>query len=176
MTEATDLLSTVVEFSIGLAGFSGVVGIFINRSGQWIHVDRFRVTNLLVMSLTPGFLSFVTLGLLPITESAIQISSAIFAAVIALILIIIPRARTKVPARDQSLVGLHIFVPMSATFLVVLILQLLVAAAVINSYEFTIYYYSLVVILLLAVVQFARLILARPKVSSGKTEDESCES
>ena len=173
MTEATELLSTVVEFSIGLAGFSGVVGIFIHRSGQWIYVDRFRITNLLLMSLTPGFLSFVTLGLLSITESAIQISAAMFACVIVLLLIFIPRARSKVPASDRSLVGLHIFVPISLTFAVVLLLQILVAASVIDSYRFTVYYYSLVVMLLLAVVQFARLILARPGVSSAQSIDDA---
>ncbi len=166
MTEATELLSTVIEFSIGLAGFSGVVGIFIHRSRQWIYVDRFRVTNLLLMSLTPGFLSFFTLGLLPISESAIQISAAIFASIIVLLLTIIPRARSRVPAVDQPLVGLQIFVPMSMTFVAVLIVQILIAVSVIDRYAFTSYYYSLVALLLLAVVQFARLILARPEVSS----------
>ena len=173
MTDATELLSTVVEFSIGLAGFSGVVGIFIHRSGQWIYVDRFRVTNLLLMSLTPGFLSFITLGLLPIRENAIQISAALFAATIVLLLTFIPRARARVPASDRPLVGLHIFIPMSLTFVVILILQILIASSVIDEYEFTIYYYSLVVMLLLAVVQFARLILARPENLPEQSLDET---
>ncbi|TNF84859.1 MAG: hypothetical protein EP301_10715 [Gammaproteobacteria bacterium] len=172
MSEATELLSTVVEFSIGLAGFSGVVGIFIHRSGQWIYVDRYRVTNLLLMSLTPGFLAFITLGLLSITEDAVRISATLFASTIFLLLTFIPRARSKVSARDQHLVGLHIFVPMSASFAVILILQSLIAAAVIDRYEFTIYYYSLVMMLLLAVVQFARLILARPSISSEQSTDD----
>ena len=76
MNEATDLLSTIVEFSVGLAGFSGVVGIFIHRSGEWLYVDRFRITNLLIMSLTPGFLAFLSLGLIPIADDAIRISAA----------------------------------------------------------------------------------------------------
>ncbi len=94
-------------------------------------VYRFRVTNLLLMSLTPGFLSFITQGLLPIRENAIQISAAI------------------------------------------LILQILIASSVIDEYEFTIYYYSLVVMLLLAVVQFARLILARPENLPEQSLDEA---
>ena len=115
MSETTELLGTVVELSIGLAGFSGVVGIFIQRSGQWIYVDRFRVTNLLLMSLTPGFLSFISLGLIPIVDNAIRISAAFFACTIALLLTVIPRARSKVPDIHKPLVGLQIFLPMSLT-------------------------------------------------------------
>ena len=172
MSEATELLSTIVEFSIGLAGFSGVVGIFIHRSGQWIYVDRFRITNLLLMSLTPGFLSFISLGLLPIVDDAIEISAAIFAVTIVLLLTFIPRARSKVPEDDRHLVGLQIFLPVLLTFVVILVLQTLIAVSVIDSYEFTIYYYSLVLLLLLAVVQFSRRILARPHVSSEHETDD----
>lgn len=171
MSEYTELLSTIVEFSVGLAGFSGVVGIFIHRSGQWIYVDQFRTTNLLLMSLTPGFLSFISLGLFLITPNAIEISSGIFAATVVVFLIIIPRARSKVPRRDQHLVGLPIFVPISLSFVIILILQTLVATSVIDGYEFAIYYYSLVLMLLLAVVQFARLILARPIVGQRDVTD-----
>ena len=128
---------------------------------------------LLLMSLTPGFLAFVTLGLLPISDSAIRISAALFVATIVLLLTFIPRARLKVPAEHQPWVGLHIFVPMSLTFIVIVILQALIAAAVIDQYEFTIYYDSLVIVLLLAVVQFARLILARPVASSEQSPDDA---
>ncbi|MGK0223075.1 MAG: hypothetical protein ACI9ON_002318 [Limisphaerales bacterium] len=172
MSESTELLSTIVEFSIGLAGFSGVVGIFIHRSGKWIYVDRFRILNLLIMSLTPGFLSFVSLGLLQTTSNAIEISAAIFAATLAILMFFISRARSKVPAADKHLVGLQIFVPMLSTFIIVMVLQTLVAFSVIDSHEFIVYYYSLVAMLFLAVVQFARLILARPEFSSAPTVED----
>jgi hypothetical protein len=172
MSESIELLSTIVEFSIGLAGFSGLVGVFMHRSGQWIYVDKFRITNLLLMSLTPGFLAFISLGLLSITSNAIEISGAIFAFTVALLLIFIPRARFKVPERDRHLVGPPIFIPMSLTFTVVMITQALVALSVIDSYEFTVYYYSLVGMLILAAVQFARLILARPNVSLDSSSDD----
>ncbi len=173
MSEASELLSTIVEFSIGLAGFSGVIGIFIHRSGEWIYVDRYRIMNLLTMSLVPGFLAFLTLGLLPITDRAITVSAAAFALTVGMLLILIGRARAKVPAVDRSLVGPQIFVPMSGTFSVILILQTLVAIAVIDRYVLTIYYYSLVVMLLLAVVQFVRLILVRPDFSLARTVEDS---
>ena len=171
MTEATEMLSTIVEFSVGLAGFSGVVGIFIHRSGQWLYVDRFRINNLLIMSLTPGFLAFLSLGLLQIADRAVEISAAAFALCIFLLLVFIPRARLKVPEVDRPLVGLQIFLPMSLTYAVMLVLQILIATSVIDRFEFTIYYYCLVIMLLLAVIQFARLILARPDVSLERGQE-----
>jgi|GEM_PF-2031908 len=172
MSESTELLSTIVEFSIGLAGFSGVVGIFIHRSGTWIYVDRFRILNLLLMSLTPGFLSFISLGLVQITSKAIEVSAAISAATLAILVFFISRARSKVPAVDKHLVGLHIYVPMLSIFIIVMVLQALIAISVIDSHEFIVYYYSLVAILFLAVVQFARLILARPKISKEPAAED----
>lgn len=173
MSDPTELLSTIVEFSVGLAGFSGLVGAFMHRSGKWLYVDQFRITNLLLMSLTPGFLAFLTLGLIQVSDSAIELSAVAFATALALLLILIPRARAKVPARDQHLVGLHIFIPIASTFGVLLVVQTLLAISVISSNAFIIYYFSLVVMLLLAVVQFARLILARPDASPAQTEDDA---
>ena len=169
MSESTELLSTIVEFSIGLAGFSGVVGAFIHRSGDWLFVDRFRLTNLLLMSLTPGFLSFFSLGLLNYSSQAIQISAAVFGLTLASFLFFIPRARSKVPKEHQYLVGLRIFVPMSSTFAVLIFTQALIALSITGDHAFIAYYYSLVVLLLLAVFQFARLILARPKTQAAKS-------
>ena len=139
----------------------------MHRSGRWLYVDQFRITNLLLMSLTPGFLSFFTLGLVQISPHAVRISAAVFATLLALLLVVISRSRAKIPERDQHLVGFRIFIPMSSTFVIIMVTQALVAISVITSYEFIIYYYCLVVMLLLAVVQFARLILARPDASSG---------
>ena len=169
MADSIDLLSTIVEFSIGLAGFSGVVGIFLRRSGDWAYVDRFRLTNLLIMSLMPGFLAFFALGLLQTLtpQHSMQVAAAAFVASVALTLIFIPRARSRVPEEDKHLVGLTIFVPMSATFAAILLLQALVALSVIEKHAFLVYYFSLVVVLFLAVVQFARIILARPSQASN---------
>lgn len=165
MAEPADLLSTIVEFSIGLAGFSGVIGIFINQSGRWAYVDRFRITNLLIMSLTPGFMAFFTLGLMhasPGTQNAVNVSAGVFALILSVALVIIPKSRAKVPEQDKHLVGPKIFIPIAASFVIILSLQALIALSILSTQAFVIYYYSLVVMLLLAVVQFARLILARP--------------
>ncbi len=54
-------LSVFVEFGVGLAGFSGVVVAFAQRSGRLGDYDRFRVIQLLMGALIPAFL-----GLLPV--------------------------------------------------------------------------------------------------------------
>jgi hypothetical protein len=48
-------LSVFVEFGVGLAGFSGVVVAFGQRSGQLNDYDRFRVVLLLLCALLPAF-------------------------------------------------------------------------------------------------------------------------
>ena len=45
-------LSVFVEFGVGLAGFSGVVVAFGQRSGRLNDYDRFRVVQLLISALT----------------------------------------------------------------------------------------------------------------------------
>ena len=54
-------LTAFVEFGVGLAGFSGVVVAFSQRSGQLNDYDRFRVVLLLVCALVPAFI-----GTLPV--------------------------------------------------------------------------------------------------------------
>ena len=149
-----------------MAGFSGLVGVFMNRSGRWAYVDQFRIVNLLLMSLTPGFMAFITLGLLPVSEHAVEFSAGLFFLIVAAQLFFIPRSRKKVPAEHQHIVGLQIFVPMSSCYVIIMTLQLLVALSVIDAYEFTIYYYCLILSFLMAAFQFARLILVRPDAES----------
>ena len=163
--QSIDLLGLIVEFSIGLAGFSGIAGAFIHRTGEWPVVDRFRVSNLLFLSLTPGFLAFIALGLLRsgmTIDAAARTSAALFSIAVIVMFNIFPRNRARVPEHDRHIVGLPIFLPMSALLALVLVSQLLVAAGIVISQPFVAFYFGLVALLLGAVVQFARLILVRP--------------
>jgi hypothetical protein len=79
-------LSVFVEFGVGLAGFSGVVVAFSQRTGRLGEYDRFRVVQLLVASLIPAFL-----GVLPVIlagfgirgEAAWRVAGAVLMAGIA---------------------------------------------------------------------------------------------
>ena len=73
-----ETLALIAEFSIGLAGFSGIVAL-IGNTNHPIH--RFRVMVLLRASFTPGFCALLALllqhaGLT--LENTIRLTSAIF--------------------------------------------------------------------------------------------------
>jgi len=59
-----EILSTISEFSIGLAGFSGVAAAVMQRSGSVSELDRMRITFNVCMALIPGFVAFLTLTLI----------------------------------------------------------------------------------------------------------------
>jgi hypothetical protein len=59
-----DALGSVSEFSIGLAGFSGVAAALLQRNRSLQEIDRLRVTINVVVSLTPGIWALVLIALL----------------------------------------------------------------------------------------------------------------
>lgn len=61
------------SLAIAIAGFSGVVAAFSGRAdGKWLPAERFRITNMLVLSLGACVLSFV-----PLTEELLRIPDQI---------------------------------------------------------------------------------------------------
>ncbi len=56
MSNEIELLSTAVEFSIGLAGFSGIVAA-MNRSARWTELERWKIDS--KPSLAPVILTSV---------------------------------------------------------------------------------------------------------------------
>jgi hypothetical protein len=59
----------IASIAIAISGFSGVVAAFSGRAdGKWLPAERFRITNMLVLSLGAGLLSFV-----PLTEELLRV-------------------------------------------------------------------------------------------------------
>ena len=56
-------LSTITEFSVGLAGFSGVASALLQRGRRLYRADRIRVPVNIVIALLPGFVSFLVIAL-----------------------------------------------------------------------------------------------------------------
>ena len=57
------------SIATAISGFSGVVAAFSGRAdGQWLPSERFRITNMLILSLGACLLSFV-----PLTEELLRI-------------------------------------------------------------------------------------------------------
>ena len=77
-----DLFGIIAEFSIGLAGFSGIVALIGNAPAK---IHRFRVSSLLKTAFIPGFCAL--LGLLLLTsglqvEDVIRSTSAVLGLVV----------------------------------------------------------------------------------------------
>jgi hypothetical protein len=70
---AVMVLLGIASVATAVSGFSGVVAVFGGRAeGKWSPEERFRVTNMLILSLGACLLSFV-----PLTEELFQISDQI---------------------------------------------------------------------------------------------------
>lgn len=154
-------LALIVEFSIGLAGFSAIVTAFLQKSSSLSPVDRFRTLNLLLLALTPAFLSFLCIGLLILSGDIIlasRVTSIVFAVSVFFTLYSVFRSRRKLPAEHQRALNNKIILVMFLVSGIVLVSQ--VASALIDSrYAYPILYFGLVVMLLQAVVQFVRILV-----------------
>lgn len=64
MLNPTTALAAIAEFSIGLAGFTGIVAVFADKRESFRQSEQFRVGNLLLISFTPGFISLFVIALL----------------------------------------------------------------------------------------------------------------
>jgi hypothetical protein len=75
-----DPLSTIAEFSIGLAGFTGIIAVVANFNDSELEIVKFRISNLLVTAFAPGFFSLITICMVFIglaEDIAIRSSSAL---------------------------------------------------------------------------------------------------
>jgi hypothetical protein len=81
MNEHTLLaLLGIASVATTFAGFSGVVAVFGGRAlGNWAPVERTRMTNLVIMSLSVCFFSFVpiALDLLGVSDGTIWVCSSL---------------------------------------------------------------------------------------------------
>jgi hypothetical protein len=59
MQDIVEPLTIIAEFSIGLAGFAGIIAAFDRKSIQLDPVIRFRFTMLIITAFSPGFLALI---------------------------------------------------------------------------------------------------------------------
>ncbi len=164
----SDLLLGITEFSIGLAGFSGIVAALAHRTGSWVQVDKYRIGNLLYSGLTPGFLAFIALGLLANIEQPATVwkfSSGLLALVLAYGMFVTIYGRRKLPREERKLISIRVFTIQRAIALIAFIFQLLSMAGLFADYLFSIFYFGLIAQLFIATVQFTRIIFVRPKTN-----------
>ena len=100
MIQVIEPLGIVTEFSIGLAGFTGIIAIFANTQQGINSAIQFRITNLLVSAFAPGFCALAVISLIHLGLSdamSVRLGSAILAVCITVWLIAALRARQRLP-------------------------------------------------------------------------------
>jgi len=157
----SELLGVLVEFSIGLGGFSAIATAFIHRNQSMSGADVYRVLNLLMMALGPAFIALFTLGLLNVSLP-IQYGNALLF-IFALIGIIQSEVgKRRLAAKQKEVLISSVIIIMQTIFFINGSFQILSFLNFLHN-AFIILYGGLVVILAQAVVQFVRLIVARPQ-------------
>ena len=111
MIHVIEPLGIVTEFSIGLAGFTGIIAIFANTQHGISSAIQFRITNLLVSAFAPGFCALAVISLIHLGLSdatSVRLGSAILAVVITVGLIAGLRARQRLPDVDRQQLSVFI--------------------------------------------------------------------
>ena len=161
LSDPADALGSVIEFSIGLAGFSGIVAVFAHRNSGLDHADRLRLGVLLTNSLIPGFMAFFSLGALQHAspELAWRISSGLFAAASTAGLAVSLRRLRQMPDASRALISKRINLFISGGNAIHIGAQVVNTLGFFSS-GFIVFYGGLVFVLLTATVAFVRLIFS----------------
>jgi cytochrome bd-type quinol oxidase subunit 2 len=161
-------LGSVIEFSVGLAGFSAIVSVFIHQSGELSPVDRFRTISLLVLALMPALLAFICVGLmfeLSEVDAAARVTSTVFAASLLSALLQNNKARNALPDDHRRALSGPLVALMYAATAANMALQAISALGFVGAPR-TVLYLGLVFVLFQGVVQFVRIIVGR-RVRNG---------
>ncbi len=165
MSVSSESLGLLVEFSIGLAGFSAIVSVFLQRSSQLSGLDRFRILNLLLFALLPAFIAFTCIGfesILADLDLAVRISSAVFAGCLLIFVISIPSRLNRLSSDQRGLIRTGAVLSVVVTVVGNIIAQTLSSIALEGGVAFGTLFFGLSVILLQGVIQFVWIIIERP--------------
>ena len=165
MSASSESLGLLVEFSIGLAGFSAIVSVFLQRSSQLSALDRFRIFNLLLLALLPAFIVFTCIGfesILADLDLAVRISSAVLAGCLLIFVISIPGRLKRLPSDQRELIRTGAFLFLLVAVAGNIIAQTLSSITLEGGVAFGTLFFGLSVILLQGVIQFIWIIIARP--------------
>ena len=155
--ESTDALFNVVEASLALAGFAGIVTALGQRStGHWRQDDRDRIVNLLLATLIPFASSLLALTLIYADVASVwRVSSAALALSMAFAFVFTGRRLLR--TREEP--GVSINIPyVAAIYLSLAILFVLQLANLLRFNTFWLYFAGLATLLCIGVSQFARLL------------------
>jgi len=166
--DPTNSLAIIIQFSIGLAGFVGIVSIFSGPAATWVAVDRFRLGIVLSTTFLAGFLAFIALALDHMMggETAWKTTSAIFIIIGIIVLSLSARALLRLPADQRDILSNEIIILFFGGSIINIVFQLVNSLGVFGHNAFSILFFGLIWLLVIPVIQFIRLIFIRPRVSS----------
>jgi len=157
-----EILGYIIEFSIGLAGFSGVIAVFKSRSQAKVDLDRWRIRNLLLFSMGPAFLCFIAIALLEITSSEVyawRLACIIQSLFLALLIVIVLKTKGNLTEAQSSQINMPVMRAVLAIFPLISVVLFLTGLDILEFEAFLLFYVSLVLVLLAGVYQFFRAVL-----------------
>jgi hypothetical protein len=110
--DALDTLQTLADIGLGIAGFSGIVAVFIRKAGGDGELAAFRVANLLVFSFSGLFLAVAPTGLALSgieDESLWRVSSGVFVIVSLMMVWDATRRRDRLSSDSREIILRHVW-------------------------------------------------------------------
>jgi hypothetical protein len=168
----TELLGYVIEFSIGLAGFSGVIAVFAGRSIDRIRIDLFRLRNLMLGAFAPAFISFATLGFhraLADEDFAWTMTLLVSSFTLGGYMLHAIWSRGQMPKEEQRELQNRVFLTITSIMFAISLIQLAVLFGATFITKFDALYMGLVFILFVSTYQFIRAVLEGVRSSAQRT-------
>ncbi len=167
----SDLLQTIAEIAIALAGFTGVVAFLGQRArGEWRAVDLFRFNQLLGSSIAALLFSFTPILLfrMGLSEPAAwRWSSGLIAAYLLGAILLSSRGLRRVPKHERTEIIPSVLFIIQAIIAAVFILQILSAAGIAYAGQSAPVLVALVWLLGFSAFQFVRLLRMLHTESEG---------
>jgi hypothetical protein len=128
MPDPVETLTVLVEASVAIAGFSGVVIVFGHRAtGEWSRIERGRFQNLLLTSFSVLFLSLLMLVLLhagTAPGTSWRIGSGIWSIIAIQRIVVTIRDFGRIPREDPQRPGIMVPITMLGVSILVVLLSL----------------------------------------------------
>lgn len=172
MTDPIAALSIIIEFSVGLAGFSGIVIIFAATPAGWNAADKYRISNLLCCSLCAGLIGFVPIGLLHTSldpQVVWGVSSVFLGCGCILVLAIILSRKGHMSDDELEVLNPYLGVILTGGVILCVPIQFANAMDLLPGNRFLYLYFGLVWLLIVAGIQFYRIIFYRRITNKRKS-------
>jgi hypothetical protein len=159
-TSPVDLLAVISGFSIGLAGFAGVVAAVRGSRNGWNKADKFFAGNLIVTSFFSGFIALVTLALIDSVPAdwVWRVASGIQAVAATLLWLDAGYRSKQTSSADLRTTEKMINVVIFSALAINVALQFSVFIGAFTGFAFSIFYGGLVLHLFIAAINFYTLI------------------